>query len=405
MKTLRKVTGLITGLVLSSALFAQTLDRIVAVVNNDVVTEQQLTQRVATVRDQYRANPSVLPNDEILNREVLNALILESLQLQLAERGNLVLPDEQIDEAINSIAQRQNMTREQFTTALLSSDQSISEFRDRIRNELTIREVQKQVLSRQIFVSDAEVNRFLTSQTGQTLQDTEYQLSYIRFDASEKTQADKLVKRLNDTGESLLEVEGSRDLGIRKLDEIPSVFRTLVPVLNENETVAVERDNVIHIAQLANKSNTEQVNIDEYHIRHILISTNALFDAASAKALLTDLKQRIEAGDDMAALADQYSDDTGTKGRGGDLDWNTLDTFVPQFADAAKSLPVGAVSDIIESPFGFHILRVEDVRTRDVGLDVLRNQIKNQIFQRRYSETLQRWLTELRAQSFVEIRL
>lgn len=403
MKTLIKATGLMFGLILSATVSAQSLDRIVAVVNNDVVTEQQLAARVDTVKNQYRSNPSVLPSNEVLKREILNALILESLQLQIAKRGNLVLPDSQIDETINSLAQRQGMNMAQFSSALSDSGQNMSDFREQIRNELTIREVQKQLLSRQIYVSDAEVDRFLTSQTGQTLQDITYQLSYLRMDIEQKAEADALIENLN-AGGNLLDTEDSRDLGVRKLDEIPTVFRTLVPVLKQGEAVAVARDDVIHIAQLTNKSDTAQVNIEEYNIRHILVSTNALFDDNAAQSLLNDLKQRIENGENMAELADQYSDDTGSKGRGGDLDWNTLDTFVPQFAKTAKDQPVGVLSDIIQTPFGYHILRVEDVRTRDVGLDVLRSQIKNQIFQRRYNETLQRWLTELRAQSFVELR-
>ncbi len=403
MKTLIKATGLMFGLILSATVSAQSLDRIVAVVNNDVVTEQQLAARVDTVKNQYRSNPSVLPSNEVLKREILNALILESLQLQIAKRGNLVLPDSQIDETINSLAQRQGMNMAQFSSALSDSGQNMSDFREQIRNELTIREVQKQLLSRQIYVSDAEIDRFLTSQTGQTLQDITYQLSYLRMDIEQKAEADALIENLN-AGGNLLDTEDSRDLGVRKLDEIPTVFRTLVPVLKQGEAVAVARDDVIHIAQLTNKSDTAQVNIEEYNIRHILVSTNALFDDNAAQSLLNDLKQRIENGENMAELADQYSDDTGSKGRGGDLDWNTLDTFVPQFAKTAKDQPVGVLSDIIQTPFGYHILRVEDVRTRDVGLDVLRSQIKNQIFQRRYNETLQRWLTELRAQSFVELR-
>ncbi len=392
-----------TALLTSVGSFAKTLDRIVVVANNDVVTAAELNQRVAMIKQQYSANPSVLPNDAVLQKQILDALILESLQLQLAERGNLQIPDAQVDNALNTLAQNQGMTLTQFLDAVKNSGRDLAQFRQQIKRELTVNEVQKQIVGRQVFISDAEVDRFLSSQSGQSLKDTEYQLSYLRFEADQKDQAQQLLTQLNN-GTSLLDTDGSRDLGMRSLEEVPSLFRTLVPVLKVGEAVLLERDNALHIAQLSNKTDVQSVNIEEYKIRHILVNTNELFDADSAQALLADLKSQIEMGASMAELADTYSQDNGSRGRGGDLDWNSLDTFVPEFAQVAKNTPVGSVSKVFESPYGYHILRVEDVRTSDVGIDVLRKQIRNQLYQRRYSESLQRWLTELRAESFVEFR-
>ncbi|WP_196156829.1 peptidylprolyl isomerase [Reinekea sp. G2M2-21] len=392
-----------TALLTSVGSFAKTLDRIVVVANNDVVTAAELNQRVAMIKQQYSANPSVLPNDAALQKQILDALILESLQLQLAERGNLQIPDAQVDNALNTLAQNQGMTLTQFLDAVKNSGRDLAQFRLQIKRELTVNEVQKQIVGRQVFISDAEVDRFLSSQSGQALKDTEYQLSYLRFEADQKDQAQQLLTQLNN-GTSLLDTDGSRDLGMRSLEEVPSLFRTLVPVLKVGEAVLLERDNALHIAQLSNKTDVQSVNIEEYKIRHILVNTNELFDADSAQALLADLKSQIEMGASMAELADTYSQDNGSRGRGGDLDWNSLDTFVPEFALVAKNIPVGSVSKVFESPYGYHILRVEEVRTSDVGIDVLRKQIRNQLYQRRYSESLQRWLTELRAESFVEFR-
>lgn len=382
---------------------AQVLDQIIAVANDDVITQQELNTRVQMVKNQYRNNPSVLPSDAVLSQQVLDALILESLQLQLADKAKIVIPDQQVDTALRTIANNQNMTLPQFLTALSNSGRDVDAFRDQVRREITIDAVQKKIVGRQIYVSDTQVDRFLASQAGQSLKQTEYRLIYLRFELTEKEQASKLLAELNG-GATLFSNPDSRDLGLRELEQIPSIFRTLVPVLNLNEAVLIERNNALHMAQLTEKSTTQSLNIEEFIIRHILITTDALIDSSSAQALLNNLRDQIIAGASFADLANQYSDDTGSKGRGGLLDWSTLDNYVSEFSDAAKNTPFGEISQVFQSPYGFHILRLEDSRMRDVSVDVLRNQIRNQISQRLYNESLQRWKAELRAESFVELR-
>ncbi|WP_320823302.1 peptidylprolyl isomerase [Reinekea sp.] len=392
-----------TLLCLGTATFAQTLDSIAVVVNDDVVTNAELATRMALIKAQYSATPGVLPNDAALSKQILAALILESLQLQLAQRGNLVIPEQQVDEALANIAKNQKMSASQFLSAMQNSGRNVDAFRQQIRNELTITQVQRQIVGRQIFVSNAEIDRFLSSQSGQSLKDTEYQLGYLRFEAQQREQAESLLERLNQGGDVLAE-SASKDLGFRPLSEVPSIFRTLVPVLNDREAVLIEKEGVLHLAQLITRTAAESVNIREYSLRHILIKTDALFETGSAKALLNDLREQILGGADMAQLADQFSQDAGTKGLGGDLGWNSLDNYVPEFSAVARTVESNQVSDVFESPFGFHILRVEDTRTRDVGIDVLRNQVRNQLSQRRYTDALQRWQTELRAESYIEYR-
>jgi len=398
-----KRSFLCTLLVTSTFSFSKTLDSIAVVVNDDVVTQQELSERVALVKDQYKANPSVLPNDEALAKQVLDALILESLQLQMAKRGNLVIPEQQIDTALTNIAKNQKMTLPQFLSALQNSGQNVDAFRKKIRDELMINELQKQIVGRQIFISESEIERFLTSQSGQSLKETEYRLSYMRFEQSQKVQAEALRDKLN-TGTNLLDEPDAKDLGMRKLADVPSIFKTLVPVLNQGEAILIDKNGSLHLTQLAKKTEIQSVNIEEYEIRHILIKTDALFDAASARSLLSDLKNQIESGTSMADLADQYTQDVGTKGTGGILSWSSLDNYVSEFSQVAKAINKDEISEVFKSPYGYHILRVEGVRTRDVGLDVLRNQIRSQLSQRRYTESLQRWLTELRAESYIEFR-
>lgn len=392
-------------LILLVSVFSQadTLDRIRAVANDDIVTQLELDARMANVKMQYRANPEVLPSDAILEKQVLDQLVLESLQYQMADKMNLTIPQANIDNAISSIAQRQNLTVEQLLQAVIQQGQTIASFRNQISNELLLNEVHRRAVARSIYVSDAEVERFINSQAGQALQDIEYQLYYRQFPIAELSQAKALTQSLNN-GQSLKLDPNAKDLGLRKLDNIPTVFKTLVPVLKLNEAILIEKEKAVHVGQLLDKTEAQQVNIQEFKIRHILIKTDALLDEASAKAAIENLKAQIEDGADMATLADQFSDDIGTRGVGGDLGWATLDSYAKEFADMANSVQPNSLSPVFQTQFGFHILRAEDSRTRNVGLDVLRNQIRGQLQNRRYQEAIQRWQTELLAESFIEYR-
>jgi peptidyl-prolyl cis-trans isomerase SurA len=382
---------------------AQELDRIRAIANDDIVTHVELTARVDNVKFQYRANPQVLPAQDVLERQVLDQLILESLQSQIADKMNLAIPQSNIDSAINTIAQRQNLTTEQLQQAVVQQGQTVASFRQQIQRELLLNEVHRRAVARSVYVSDAEIERFITSQAGQSLQDIEYQLFYRQFPVEQLAEAQALVDNLN-SGHSLKLDPNAQDLGLRKLETVPTVFKTIVPVLAELEAILIEKENAIHVGQLMDKTETKQIDIKEYNIRHILIKTDALLDEASAKSAIENIRAQIIDGADMATLADNFSDDTGTRGRGGSLGWATLDTFVSEFSSAATSVEVNKISDVIQTQFGFHILRVEDTRTRNVGLDVLRNQIRSQLQNLRFQDAIQRWQAELLAESYIEYR-
>ncbi|MEX2321023.1 MAG: peptidylprolyl isomerase, partial [Saccharospirillum sp.] len=158
-------------------------------------------------------------------------------------------------------------------------------------------------------------------------------------------------------------------------------------------------------AQLISKNERRAVQVEQYRVRHILIRPNVVLNEEQAQTLLTDLRERIANGEDMASLANQFTDDLGSKGNGGDLGWRQAEDFVRAFASQVRSMPEGDVSPVFQSEFGFHILRVEDQRIQDIGLDVLRQQVRESLSERKYQEALERWLVELRAQSFVEVRL
>lgn len=382
----------------------QLLDRIVAVANEDVVTANELARRTAMVRQQYQNNPQVLPPADQLRRQILDAMILERLQLQLARSINLNVTDSQVNQAINNLARQQDMTLEQFVNALQNSGEDYASVREQIRNEITIGQVRRQFVGRNVNVSDGEVDRFLRTLSGQSLQETQFELLYRRFELGQRDDAETLKARL-DRGESLADDDQARNLGPRKVDELPSVFRVVVPVLDQGESVLIEQGGALHLAQLANKVERQAVQVRQYRVRHILIQPNAILTDNQAQDLLNELRQQIQQGADMAELANQYTDDLGTKGTGGDLGWRQADEFASNFAQQVRAIPEGEVSPVFQTTFGFHILRQEGERTEDIALDVLRDQVRDTLGERKYNESLQRWLVELRAQSFVEVRL
>lgn len=380
------------------------LDRIVAVANEDVVTANELVERTRAVREQYASNPGVLPPQEELRRQILDALILERLQLQLADSINLRITDSQVNDAVNRLAQQRNLSLEQFIAALQRNGQDFTTVREQVRQELTIGEVRRQYVGRTVRVTEGEVERYLNTLAGQSLAEAEFELAYRRFEPEEAEAARTLRAQLNQ-GDRLTDDPEARNLGLRKVNELPSVFRTVVPVMELNEAVLVERDDALHLAQLISKNERRAVQVEQYRVRHILIRPNVVLNEDQAQALLTDLRERIEGGEDMASLANQFTDDLGSKGNGGDLGWRQAEDFVRAFASQVRSMPEGDVSPVFQSEFGFHILRVEDQRIQDIGLDVLRHQVRETLSERKYQEALERWLVELRAQSFVEVRL
>ena len=383
---------------------AELLDRVVAVANEDVVTAQELSRRLSAIRQQYQNNPQVLPPNDVLREQVLDALIVERLQLQLAEQMNLNITDSQVNDAIGRLARQQNMTLEQFVTALQQNGQNYAQVREQVRQELTISQVRRQYVGRSINVTEGEVERYLRTLAGQSLQEAEFELVYRRFSADEREAANALKAEL-DAGADLADTPEARNLGLRTVNNLPSVFRTVVPVLELGEAVLIEQGDAIHLAQLVDKKERKAVQVTQYQVRHILVKPDLLLNEEQAQALLEDLRRQIQNGASMAELANQFTDDLGSKGDGGALGWRQADEFVSSFARTVRETPEGEVSPVFESQFGYHILRVEGERTQDVGLDVLRQQVRQTLSERKYEESLQRWLVELRAQSFVEVRL
>ena len=398
------------------------LDQVIAVVDDDVIMASELQQRVELVYQQNRGG--TLPPQAALESQVLERMIIESIQLQMAERGGVRISDAQLNEAMGRIASQNNMSLPQFRQAMEAEGISFALARQQILDEMRISRVQRFQVGERIQITDQDVDYFLASELGKMASSAEYQLGHILIatpdnatpadlKAAEK-KASEIVRKLRNGGDfrqlamaessSRTALEGG-DLGWRKESQLPGLFADVAPKLQVGEISApISASGGFHIIQLKDKRGGSTQLITQTKTRHILLRPNELRDAEDAERQIHQLYQRLQAGEDFATLAREFSDDPGSGSNGGDLGWVNPGDMVPEFDATMKDTAAGAISAPFETQFGWHILLVEDRRQTDVGAENQRNQVRNMLYGRRFEEELPIWLRKIRSEAYVEIK-
>ena len=401
------------------------LDRIVAVVDNDVIMESDLDTRLKAVKRQLQERNTALPPEHVLKQQILERLVIENLQLQIASRTGIRVDDWALNDAIRSIAERNGMTIEQFQKALEADGLSYREARNEIRREMLINRVrQRQVLER-IQVTDRDIDNYLNSEEGKQQLAVEYRLGHILVALPEgaspseiqaaNRKADAIVEQLKKGADfsqvAVAQSQGQKaleggDLGWRKADQLPSLFTSAVKDLQKGEiSQPIRSPSGFHIVKLLDKRGDEKLLQEQFHVRHILIRPNEVRSDFEAQEMAKNLYKRLQGGADFGELARAYSDDTGTALNGGDLNWVSPNDMVPAFRDQMLNVPQNTISIPFRSRFGWHILEVLGKRKEDVSNRVQRARIQEMLRNRKYEEELQVWLRELRDQAYVEIKL
>lgn len=414
--------SLLTFTALNSAAKPVLLDQVAAIVDDDVIMQSSLEQRIQQVKDQNTNNR--LPNDAALRKQVLENMIIESIQLQMADRGNIHISDAQLNETLERIAAQNNMSLSQFRQTMEAEGTSFSVAREQILNEMKISRVQRSMVGERIQVTDQDVDYFLASEIGKIASAAEYHLGHILIatpanatpadiNAAEK-KANNIVEKLrqgSDFKQMAMAESNSRtaleggDLGWRKEAQLPSIFAPIVPTMQIGTVSdAINSSSGFHIIKLLDKRGGNTKLVTQYKTRHILISPNELRSDQDRERLINDLYQRLQAGEDFDLLAREYSDDPGSAASGGDLGWVNIGDMVPAFNQTMIDAPVGHISAPFQSQFGWHILEVEDTRETDIGVENQRNQVRNLLYSRRFEEELPIWLRKIRAESYVEIK-
>lgn len=401
------------------------IDSIVAIVNDDVITRVELEQEVDAVARQQRLQGLSLPPADILNSKVLDHLITKRLQLQLASSNGIHVDDIMLNETLQNIAQQNDMTLSQFHDRLQQDGFDFEHFRENMRDEMALRELRQRQVDSRITVTDQEIDDFINNQNATGGTDMEYHLAHILVAVPEAASPEQ-IQQARAKGESILaklhdgadfsqtaieQSDGQQalqggDLGWRPAGEIPSLFSDTVKTLAKNGTSNLIRSpSGFHIIKLLDKRLGKPHVVTQTKARHILIKPDALTSDDAARQEIMTLKKQIQDGADFDQLAQEYSDDKGSASHGGDLGWITPGMMVAEFEQTMDSLKPGELSEPVKSRFGWHLIQVLDRRQVDDTDTFNRNQIRQQVFQRKVEDAYEIWLQRLRSEAYVEIRL
>ena len=396
------------------------LDQVVAIVDDDIILASELQERVQGVRSTMESRGVEVPSDDVLIRETLDRLILDSIQLQLANRYGVRIPDQQLDEAMTRLARQNGLTLEQFRIALEQSGQSYATAREGLRDDLAIQRVQQGNVMRNINISEQEIDNFLTTEEGEAMTQPEYQVVQALLSISRGEDAAEIAAKESYVNEVLSNIQSGQpfeqavsgtepyaftggDLGWRKLGDIPSMFADTVPTLTVGEVAKVRSSSGFHLVYLADAVGGEQL-VRQTDVRHILVKPTEVLNEQAAEDLVVELRARIEGGEDFGELARQYSDDIGSATEGGNLGWTNPGQMVPEFEATMAGTAEGSISQPFRSEFGWHILEVKARRDKDFSGEVRRNQVAGYIRDQKYQEELDAWLRKIREEAFVDIK-
>jgi peptidyl-prolyl cis-trans isomerase SurA len=421
---MKRVISIISSLVLSCAIpvafgAVEILDKVIAVVDDDVIMDSELQERLTAVKNNIALRNVEAPPEDVLIRQTLDRLILESIQLQMGARYGIRIEEQQMATAVARLAGQNGLTPEQFITQLEASGGSYADLRDNIGREMIIQRVQSGNVNQRIEINAAEIDAFLQTSDGEELVQPVYRLLHARLDVPEtldfeaaRTHVEVLGERIKQ-GEEFNQVIASSeepylftggDLGLRPESDIPSLFAELVPTMLEGESLGpIINGRSVHFIYLTEKRGGTQI-IPQTSVRHILIQTSEIMTSEQAQDLAATLKQRALAGEDFAELAREYSKDIGSAQEGGDLGWASPGQMVPAFETVMAATAKGDISEPFESPFGWHILQVLDRRDQDVTEIVNRNRAEDFLHNRKFQEELEAWLQQIRDEAFVDIK-
>ncbi len=424
--TTKKILAGAAILAFSGLSFAKTitLDKVIAVVDDDVVMASELQQRIRMVTTQLQANQTQMPPEDVLRAQIIEQLVTESLQLQIGKRVGIEISEAELDAAITRMKQANKLSDAAFEQQLAQDNVSINSLREQIRRDMIIDQVQRGSVNRRIRISEQEVENFLKSKQGQFWSSPDYNLGHILISlpttasnedakAAEK-KAQDIVERLRAGADfrqiAVAESKGQNalqggELGWRKSAQMPDLFANAVESLEEGAiSEPLQSGAGFHILKLYGKRGAQEQVIEQSKVRHILIKPSTILSNEEAHEKLAGIRQKIIDGADFAEQAKEHSEDVGSMLSGGDLGWSLPGKFVPEFERAIDNSAVGDISKPFRSQFGWHILQVLERRQQDMSETVRTNQANRLLRSRRFEEERLNWIREIRDEAFVEIK-
>ncbi len=417
---------LLLGLPLQASYAAiEAIDGIAAVVDDDVITQGELNTRLQTLVKQLREKGTQLPAMPILQRQLLERMIIEQLQMAQARQLGISISDEELNKVIDRIAAQNKLTLLQFREVLESEGHAFASFREEIRKELTIGRLRNTKVTKRVNVSPQEIDNLLESQRRSQSKNEELHLQHILIALPSDASPEQIAESRNKVEQVLGELRAGADfsnmavshsagpkaleggdIGWRRLAQLPVAFAEAIKEVGVGEvSKPIRSTSGFHLIKLLEKRGEQRHLTRQVDARHILISTSALISDREAKERLQRLRERILSGEDFAELARAHSDDTGSAAKGGELGWADPAIYVEAFRETIGKSQPGEVSAPFKSQFGWHILQVRQWREHDDTAKVERNRAFEALRERKTEEETENWLRRLRDEAYVEIRL
>lgn len=426
MKALIATLAMTLGLAGGARVAAEPIDRIVAIVDDDVVMQSEFDRFKERILQQMGQRGGQMPPEDIVNRQVLERLVMAKIQLQYAKRAGVNVDDDTLNKAVTSVAAQNKLSLEQFREVLAKEGYDYGQYREDIRNEITLARLKQREVDNRVTVSDREIDSYLQNPRNQgTAGDTEYRISHILIATPEGATPDQIAaaqreaeevheqvrngadfaKLAAEHSDSQQALEGG-DVGWRKAGEVPSVMADALRNMKVGEVSAVMRGpSGFHIIKLADMRTMESHMVTQTHARHILIKTGEAVSQEDARRKLEQLKARLDGGDDFATLARSNSEDRGSAANGGDLGWINPGEMDPDFENAMNALEPDQISEPFQTQFGWHIVQVLERREHDDSTEAQRAKAREAIRQRKIEEEMQAWMRRLRDEAYVEYRM
>ena len=414
---------LATPLLVSNTTHAQQLlDRVVVVVDDGVVLQSQIDQLVQQVKAGNNFNSANAPSDEVLETQAIERLILQEIQLQMADRMGIEVNDSQLEQAINGIAQEQNLSIDELRQKMADNGISWASYRENVRNEITIQQVQRAAVQQRVSITPQEINNLVKLIDSNQSTQTEYRLGQILIAADSNSSQSELEKakdradtvlRLLDEGSDFSDLairssSGSAaldggDMGWMTINSMPTLFAEAVDGKSAGEVVGPIRSGVgFHILKVQDKRGEQTVEVEEVKARHILIQPSVILSDNKAKEMLNTFREQIAAGEKtFDELAKEHSSDPGSASRGGDLGWARPDKYAPEFKEKVETIAANTISEPFKTQFGWHIVEVTDRRTTDATDESKQERAYQMLFSRKFREELDNWQQEMRDQAYI----
>jgi peptidyl-prolyl cis-trans isomerase SurA len=401
------------------------IDDIKVVVNEDVITRLELNQRMQVVIKQLQRQGTRLPDRSILEKQMLERMIMEKLQMQFAKETGVQVDDGQLEGALQRIAQQNKFpSLSAFRSKLEKEGVDFAKFREEIRGEMISGRLREREVDSKLVISEADIEAFLATQETQGNKGEELKLAHILVVVPEQATAVSIRNFQRKAEDALAKLQvgapfsqvaagysDARDalqggeLGWRPANQLPALFSEPLASMKPGELSPLLRSpSGFHIIKLLDRRSSDTpVFITQTHARHILIKTSELVSESEAKARLQEIKHRIDKGADFAEQARLHSED-GSAAQGGDLSWISPGETVPEFENAMDALKVGQVSGLVQSGFGWHLIQVMERRNTDISTEQKKQQARKAILTSKSEDAYQDWLRQLRDRAFIEYR-